>query len=116
MAEVPTPRPAVDDDVVDIACREFVELVTEHMEGTLPDALERAIAAHLELCEPCLVYLEQMRATVTVLHELPAPALPPSRPAIEVVLMMKPPCFLRCGIAACVAASTERPFRSITAS
>jgi hypothetical protein len=79
VAELPAPRPAVDDDgLVTIACREFVELVTEHMEGTLPDAVERAIAEHLELCEPCLVYLQQMRATVTALHGLSAPALPPA--------------------------------------
>jgi hypothetical protein len=64
--------------VVTIACQEFVELVTEHMEGTLPDAVERAIAEHLELCEPCLVYLEQMRATTRALRGLDAPALPPS--------------------------------------
>jgi hypothetical protein len=76
VTDVPSPRPAVDDGLVTIACREFVELVTEHMEGTLPETLERAIAEHLELCEPCLVYLEQMRAIVTELHELPAPALP----------------------------------------
>jgi hypothetical protein len=77
VAELPGPRPSVDDDgLVTIACREFVELVTEHMEGTLPDAVEQAIAEHLELCEPCLIYLEQIRATVTALHGLSAPALP----------------------------------------
>lgn len=85
MAELPGPRPSVDDDgVVTIACREFVELVTEHMEGTLPESVERAIAEHLELCEPCLIYLEQMRATVRAVRELPAPALPP--PARERLL------------------------------
>jgi hypothetical protein len=84
VTDVPSPRPAVDDGLVTIACREFVELVTEHMEGTLPDALERAIAEHLELCEPCVIYLEQMRATVTALHGLPTPALPP--PARERLL------------------------------
>jgi hypothetical protein len=85
MAELPAPRPSVDDDrVVTIACRELVELVTEHMEGALPGPVERAIAEHLELCEPCLIYLEQMRATVGALRELPAPALPP--PARERLL------------------------------
>ena len=80
MAEVPAPRPAVDDGPVTIACREFVELVTEHLEGTLPEPVERAIATHLDLCEPCLIYLEQIRATTRLLRSLPTPSLtPPAR-------------------------------------
>ena len=71
MAEQPA-----GDEVVTIACREFVELVTEHLEGTLPDEVEQAIAAHLELCDPCLVYLDQIRSTAAALRSLPAPALP----------------------------------------
>jgi hypothetical protein len=63
--------------VLVVACREFVELVTEHLEGTLPDELELAIAAHLELCDPCVEYLEQMRGTVGLLHTMPTETLPP---------------------------------------
>jgi hypothetical protein len=74
----PSPRSAVDDDVVALVCREFVELVTEHLEHTLPERLERAIAAHLELCEPCVIYLEQMRSTASALRTLPRPTLPPA--------------------------------------
>jgi Putative zinc-finger len=66
------------DAVLTIACREFVELVTEHLEGTLPAEVEQAIAAHLELCEPCVLYLEQARATVRLTSTLPVPALPPA--------------------------------------
>lgn len=79
MAELPPPRTAADDDgVITVACREFVELVTDHLEGTLPDAVERAIAAHLELCEPCAIYLRQMRSTAATLRTLPTPTLPPA--------------------------------------
>lgn len=70
----PTPS---GDPILTVACREFVELVTEHLEGTLPDELERAISAHLELCDPCVVYLEQTRATVRLLGTVPAVTLPP---------------------------------------
>jgi hypothetical protein len=77
VAELPAPRPAADE-ILEIACQEFVELVTEHLEGTLPEAIERAVGAHLELCEPCVVYLEQMRSTVSALRTLPAPTLPPA--------------------------------------
>ena len=78
MPDWPAPRTAADDDVVALVCREFVELVTEHLEHTLPEPLERAIAAHLELCEPCLIYLEQMRSTASALRTLPQPTLPPA--------------------------------------
>ena len=56
-----------------VACREFVELVTEHLEGTLPEEVARAIRAHLELCDPCVVYLEQTRITVLLLRTLSGP-------------------------------------------
>jgi anti-sigma factor RsiW len=75
VAELPAPRPP-GEDVVTVACREFVELVTEHLEGTLPDQVQAAIAAHLELCDPCVVYLEQMRSTAAALRGVPAPTLP----------------------------------------
>jgi anti-sigma factor RsiW len=73
--ELPAPRPAGDDDL-EIVCQEFVELVTEYLEGTLPEDIERTIAEHLELCDPCVVYLEQMRSTTAALRTLPVPILP----------------------------------------
>ncbi|MGY1681165.1 anti-sigma factor family protein [Geodermatophilus sp. SYSU D01176] len=76
MAEPPAPRRTADHDVVGIACQEFVELVTDHLEGTLPEDVENAIAAHLELCEPCRIYLEQIRSTAAALRSLPTPTLP----------------------------------------
>ena len=77
MGETPDPRPGTDDSAaLVVACREFVELVTEYEEGALPPELEQAVAAHLALCPPCVAYLEQLRATAAVLGSLPAPALP----------------------------------------
>src|SRR3712207_6228033 len=72
------------DPVLVVVCREFVELVTEHLEGALPDAVERAVSAHLELCGPCVEYLEQYRGTVGLLGTLPTATLPP--PAREKLL------------------------------
>jgi hypothetical protein len=71
-------RPATppDPDVLGVACLEFVELVTDHLEGTLPEHVDRAVAAHLELCDPCVIYLEQMRSTAAALRTLPTPTLP----------------------------------------
>jgi anti-sigma factor RsiW len=47
-----------------IGCQEVVEIVTDYLEGALaPDARAR-LEAHLQVCEGCAVYVEQMRATV----------------------------------------------------
>jgi Putative zinc-finger len=73
----PPPTALSGDPLLVLACREFVELVTEHLEGTLPPELEQAVAAHLELCGPCVEYLEQVRGTVGLLGTLPTDGLPP---------------------------------------
>jgi anti-sigma factor RsiW len=57
-------------DPGDLTCQEFVELVTEYLEGTMP-AFERArFAAHLSDCDYCVEYLEQMRQTIRTLGRL----------------------------------------------
>ena len=45
----------------DLACIEEVELITEYLEGALPDAERRRLEAHLESCPGCTAYLEQMK-------------------------------------------------------
>jgi anti-sigma factor RsiW len=56
----------------DIACQELVELVTEYLEGALPPDEVTAVDQHLADCDPCLRYLDQMRATVAALGMVPA--------------------------------------------
>ena len=52
------------DAATDLTCRELVELVTDYLEDSLP-AHERArFDAHLEECEACRAYVDQMRTTV----------------------------------------------------
>jgi anti-sigma factor RsiW len=46
-----------------VPCIEFVELVTDYLEGVLPARERRALEHHLSLCDPCADYLEQMRET-----------------------------------------------------
>ena len=46
-----------------ISCREVVELVTAYLDGALsPEEIAR-MDAHLELCPPCVAYVEQVRTT-----------------------------------------------------
>jgi anti-sigma factor RsiW len=67
-----------------LVCREFVELVTDYVEGTLPEAERARMEAHLAECEGCSGYLEDMRRLVGSLHETPEP--PPDPHTREVLL------------------------------
>jgi anti-sigma factor RsiW len=60
-----------------LVCREFVELVTDYLEGTLPDEERVRFEAHLAECDGCSGYLEDMRRLIGSLHQLPEP--PPDR-------------------------------------
>jgi anti-sigma factor RsiW len=46
-----------------ISCREVVELVTAYLDGALSPAETDRMEAHLELCPPCVAYVEQVRTT-----------------------------------------------------
>ena len=54
-------------------CDEFVELVTAYLEDALEPADRQRVLDHLDLCDGCSTYLEQIRATVRVVGDLPAP-------------------------------------------
>lgn len=54
----------------DLPCQEFVELVTAYLEDELTPAARRRFDDHLEICEGCRTYLDQMRRTVAMTGEL----------------------------------------------
>ncbi|MBM7790035.1 anti-sigma factor family protein [Tenggerimyces flavus] len=55
----------------DLACSEFVELVTAFIEGGLDPDMESRFVDHLALCPGCEGYLDQIRQTIHTLGELP---------------------------------------------
>lgn len=61
----------------ELTCKELVELVTDYVEGALPDSERRRFDEHLQGCPFCRVYLDQMRQTIRMLGRLPEEALPP---------------------------------------
>ena len=54
----------------DLACTEEVELITDYLEGALPDAQRARLELHLETCPGCTEYVEQMRTIAGSLGEL----------------------------------------------
>jgi anti-sigma factor RsiW len=60
-----------------LTCAEVVELVTDYLEGRLPEGQRRRFDEHLTGCDGCTAYVEQMRATIAVSGHVPAPDLSP---------------------------------------
>ena len=53
-----------------MTCKELVELVTEYLEGTLPEEARVSMESHLAGCEGCTNYVEQMRKTIQLTGQL----------------------------------------------
>jgi anti-sigma factor RsiW len=49
-----------------MSCKELVELVTDYLEGALPEDDRAHFEAHLALCPPCVEYVAQIERTVAV--------------------------------------------------
>jgi anti-sigma factor RsiW len=64
------------DPGLDIHCNEVVELVTAYLDGVLDEATRVAFEAHLELCEGCDVYVEQVRLAIATIGRITSETLP----------------------------------------
>ena len=62
----------------DLPCVELVELVTDYLEESLePDEHDR-FERHVEMCEGCAIFLDQIRTTVRLTGRLTEDKLSPS--------------------------------------
>ena len=68
----------IDDTQREMACQELVEVITEYLEGTLPEVDRARFDAHLASCSACQEYLEQMQALVRLTGKLSARSLEPA--------------------------------------
>jgi anti-sigma factor RsiW len=53
-----------------ITCKEFVELVTAHLDGALPAEDRRRFDCHSVRCPGCRAYLQQFHLTVDALSHM----------------------------------------------
>jgi hypothetical protein len=58
--------------VGDLTCRQFVELITDYLEGALAHEMVGQVVGHILICQGCATYLEQMRATMLAVRALRA--------------------------------------------
>lgn len=64
--------------MTDLTCAEFVELVTDYLEGALDPGTTARFEAHAEECPGCDVYLDQIRDTIRNLGRVTPDDLAPS--------------------------------------
>ena len=60
----------------EITCRDLVELVTPYLEDALDEPTLDLLEEHLVMCDWCVDYLEQIRATIDALGTMPAEPVP----------------------------------------
>lgn len=60
-----------------MTCVEFVELVTDYLEGSMTFWGRVRFHLHLGLCFGCRVHLKQVRQTIQTLGRLPEAPVPP---------------------------------------
>jgi anti-sigma factor (TIGR02949 family) len=53
-----------------LRCVDFVEVVTEWLEGAMSEERRSEVEEHLAICPHCLEYVGQMRATTRLLRQL----------------------------------------------
>jgi anti-sigma factor RsiW len=61
----------------ELTCKELVEIVTEYLEGTLPEPDRLRFEAHLGSCSGCTNYLQQMQQTIHTLGTLTEETIAP---------------------------------------
>ena len=65
-------------------CRELVELVTDYLEGAFTPAETSSFEAHLDHCDGCHAYLDQLRRTIALTGRITEASI--AEPAREALL------------------------------
>ena len=52
-----------------ITCADALELMTDHLEGALSEADSARMRAHLEGCQACELFLDQLRTTILLVQD-----------------------------------------------
>jgi anti-sigma factor RsiW len=60
-----------------ITCQEVVELVTDYLDRALPSDEATLFEQHINFCDGCIVYVEQMRSTVAAVGHVREEDVPP---------------------------------------
>ena len=59
-----------------MTCREMIDLLLDYCSGDLDNALCQQLREHLDMCPPCVTYLETYQITIRVSKQLPRAPMP----------------------------------------
>lgn len=62
---------------VELTCRDMVEIITDYLEGAMSATEAARFEEHLEDCDGCVNYLDQMRQTIVMTGAVGEDSLPP---------------------------------------
>lgn len=62
--------------MTEMPCQELVEVITQYLDGTLPEPDRIRFEDHLATCSACTRYLRQFRETIVALRGLPDERVP----------------------------------------
>jgi anti-sigma factor RsiW len=65
-------------DLPEMPCRELVEVITDYLEGALPDRDRVRFEAHLAECDACREYVAQFEQTIALSGRVEPEQLPPA--------------------------------------
>jgi anti-sigma factor RsiW len=65
----------------EMACNELVEVVSDYLDGTLPEDDRLRFESHLEECPYCVEYVKQFQETIAATGELTPEAIASERRA-----------------------------------
>ena len=68
-------------------CRECTDFLIDYLNGDLPPAQQRIFEGHLELCPPCLTYLESYRETLKLAQKCSEESVEPLPEAIVTAIL-----------------------------
>jgi hypothetical protein len=60
-----------------VSCQEVVELVTDYLEAALDPHEAALFEQHVNFCEGCVWYVEQMRTTIAAVGRIEEEDVPP---------------------------------------
>jgi len=67
----------MDDITTGLACKELVEIITDYLEGTLPERDRARFDEHLMTCPGCREYVDQMRTMLRLAGRLTVDSISP---------------------------------------
>ncbi len=59
-----------------ITCQELVELITDYLEGALSPERAELFEQHVNFCDGCELYLDQMRVTIAAVGRIDEADMP----------------------------------------